>query len=47
MRFLGGELNAEAMAAVVDPQLYRNRAGAAGSKTEVAGRATSTDEGGA
>jgi hypothetical protein len=29
--FLGGGLNAEAMAAAVDPQLYRNRAGGAAS----------------
>ncbi len=31
-RFLGGGLDVEAMAAVVDPQLYRNRAGAASAK---------------
>ncbi|MCG6920477.1 MAG: sulfotransferase [Acidobacteria bacterium] len=30
--FLGGHLDAEAMAAVVDPQLYRNRASAGSSK---------------
>jgi len=31
--FLGGGLDTEAMAAVVDPQLYRNRAGRAASRT--------------